>query len=162
MSSTRIIRSNSQHGTAVVEFALAFPLLWLLFAGAYQFGYTFYIYNALMTASANAAQLGSGLSYDVANPSAFTTSLQNVVVYGTTTAGTNPVIPNLSASNVSVAVNPTTGVSCNVSSSTLPCPQDITIAITNYTVNAIFTNFTFNGKPRVTVLFRGQLTCSTC
>ncbi len=115
-----------------------------------------------MTSAANAAELGSKLSYDVANPAAYSTSLQNLVVYGTTTAGTNPIVPNLSTSNVGVAVNPTTGPSCNAGSGTTPCPQDITITINSYTINAIFTNFALNGKPRVTVAYTGQVTCSTC
>lgn len=156
-------RSHLQRGNAMLEFAIAFPVFWLLFAGVYQFGYSFYIYNVLTTSAANAAELGSNLSYDVANPTAYTTSLQNLVVYGTTTAGSKPVVPNLSTSNVGVTVNPTSGASCNAGSgSTTPCPQVITITINSYTINAIFTNFALNGKPRVTVAYTGQVTCSTC
>ena len=60
------MRSHSRHGSAVIEFALGWSVLWLLFSGVYQFGYAFYTYNSLLTSVANAAELGSKLDYDTA------------------------------------------------------------------------------------------------
>jgi hypothetical protein len=100
---------------------------------------------------ANAAELGSKMTYDTASPSTFTTALKNMVVYGNTTAGTSSIVPGLSPSNVTVGVNPQGTM-----------PTDITITINNFTINALFTNFTFNGKPRATAVYMGQITCSTC
>jgi hypothetical protein len=74
-----------------------------------------------------------------------------MVVYGNTTAGTSPIVPGLSTSNVTVNVNP---------QGTLP--TDITITINNFTIDAVFARFTFNGKPRATAVYMGQITCSTC
>jgi hypothetical protein len=73
------------------------------------------------------------------------------VVYGNTTAGTSPIVPGLAVSNVTVGVNPEGNM-----------PTDITITINSFTINALFTNFTFNGKPRATAVYMGQITCSTC
>lgn len=145
------IKNQSERGNALLEFALGFSLLWALFAGIYQFGYSFYVYNSVMTSVANAAQLGSKMTYDTANTSQFTTALQNMVVYGNTTAGTAPIVPGLSTSNVNVNVNPQGAI-----------PTDITITINNFTIDAVFTQFTFNGKPRATTVYMGQITCSTC
>src|SRR4029077_2486257 len=93
---------KSQRGNALLEFALGFSLLWALFAGVYQFGYTFFIYNRLMTAVTNAAAVGSKLTYDTGNTSQFTDAVTNMVLYGSTTAGTSSIVPGLSSSNVSV------------------------------------------------------------
>ena len=147
----KTITKKSERGNALLEFALGWSILWALFAGIYQFGYSFYVYNTVLTSVADAAELGSKMTYDTASPSTFTTALQNMVVYGNTAAGTRSIVPGLSTSNVTVGVNPQGTM-----------PTDITITINNFTINALFTNFTFNGKPRATAVYMGQITCSTC
>ena len=142
---------KSQRGNAILEFAIGFSLLWALFAGVYQFGYTFFIYNRLMTAVTNAAAVGSKLTYDTGNTSQFTNAVTNMVLYGSTTAGSTPIVPGLSSSNVTVSVNPS-----NLA------PAYVTITINSFTVDALFHSFTFNGKPSVTMSYTGQVTCSTC
>jgi Flp pilus assembly protein TadG len=142
---------KSQRGNALLEFALGFSLLWALFAGVYQFGYTFFIYNRLMTAVTNAAAVGSKLTYDTGNTSQFTDAVTNMVLYGSTTAGTSSIVPGLSSSNVSVSVNAQNSI-----------PTNVTIAINNFTVDALFKTFAFNGKPSVTMAYIGQIRCSTC
>lgn len=147
----KTITNKSERGNALLEFALGFSILWALFGGVYQFGYSFYVYNTVLASVANAAELGSKMTYDTANPGRFTTALQNMVVYGDTTAGTTPIVPGLSTSNVSVNVNPQGTM-----------PTDVTITINNFTIDAVFTQFTFNGKPRATAVYMGNITCSTC
>jgi Flp pilus assembly protein TadG len=142
---------KSERGNALLEFALGFAVLWALFAGLYQFGYSFYVYNAVMTSVENAAELGSKMTYDTANPSHFTTAVTNMVLYGNTTAGTNPIVPGLSSSNVTVSLNLQNSI-----------PTDVTVSISNYSVDCLFTKFNFNGKPRATAVYMGQVTCSTC
>jgi len=144
-------KNKSERGNALLEFALGWSILWALFAGIYQFGYSFYVYNTVLTSVANAAELGSKMTYDTASPSTFTTALQNMVVYGNTTAGTSPIVPGLATSNVTVNVNPSGSI-----------PTDITITINSFTIDALFTKFTFNGKPRATAVYMGQISCSTC
>jgi len=99
-------RGKPQQGNALLEFAIGWPVLWLIFAGVYEFGYSFYVYNALQLAVANAAELGSQLDYDVGdtgNPTSFQAKLQNMVVYGDEAAGTAPIVPGLTTANVNVA-----------------------------------------------------------
>ena len=145
------LRRNSERGHAVLEFALGWSLLWIMFSGVYQVGYAFYVYNVLMTSVAGAAQLGARLGYDMASPSAYTTKLKNMVVYGDTTAGTTPIVPNLTTGNVNVTMSPATGT-----------PQDVTVTISSYTINGLFTSYTLTNKPRATMLYYGQISCSTC
>jgi len=147
----RTRKNKSERGNALLEFALGFSVLWALFAGIYQFGYSFYIYNTMLTSVGNAAELGSKMTYDTASPSTYTSALKNMVVYGNTTAGTTPIVPGLATSNVTVTVNPAGGI-----------PTDLTITINNFTIDAVFTRFTFNGKPRGTAVYMGNIICSTC
>ena len=146
-----INKRKSQRGNAIIEFALAWSVLWLVFSGVYQFGYSFYIYNRLMTAVADAAQLGAKIGYDTGSPSSYTAKLKNMVVYGDETAGTSPIVPGLATSNVSVTLTPSTGI-----------PQFVTVSIGSYTINALFGHITLTGKPRATAQYMGLLSCSTC
>src|ERR1700686_488011 len=82
------IGKPSERGNALLEFALGWSVLWLVFSGVFQFGYSFYTYNVLMTAVANAPEIGSKLSYDTGTPATYTTALKNMVLYGDTAAGT--------------------------------------------------------------------------
>ena len=147
----KTIKNKSERGNALLEFALGWSILWALFAGIYQFGYTFYVYNTVLTSVANAAELGSKMTYDTASPTTYSDALKNMVVYGSTTAGTTPIVRGLATSNVTVTVNLAGTI-----------PSDVTITINNYSIDAVFTTFTFNGKPRATTVFMGQVSCSTC
>ena len=143
---------RSERGNAMLEFALGFSVFWMLFSGVYQIGYAYYIYDRLAVATTNAAELGSRLTYDTSNPSAFTTSLKNMVLYGSETAGTYPVVPGLTAANVAVDAHPDgNGV-----------PHYVTVNITGYTINALFASFSLPNKPGATGLYYGQYTCSGC
>src|SRR5579871_2198000 len=144
-------RRRSQRGNAMLEFACGWFIVWLLFAGIYEFGYSFYVYNVLLSSVNGAAQLGSKLDYDTGAPSTYTTALQNMVLYGDETAGTKTLIPGLLSTNVSVTVNLSGGY-----------PTDVTVKIINFSLNTFFQTFTFNGKPRVTQLYMGHVVCASC
>ena len=134
-----------------MEFAVAWVVLWLLFSGVYQFGYGFYCYNVLMTAVTNAATLGAKLDYDTGASTSYTTSLQNMVVYGDTSTGSKTQLPGLTTANVNVAVTLVGGY-----------PADVTVSIQNFTVNAIFASMTWSGKPRATFPYVGHVLCASC
>lgn len=153
-SNKRRNSKRSERGNAVLEFALGWSILWLLFYGSYQFGYAFYVYNRLMTAVTNAAELGSKIGYDTASPSSYTTALQNMVLYADETVPNNPspIVSGLAAANVNV----------NVALDANGIPRDVTITIVNYSINTFFTNISLNNKPRATTMYYGQVSCSTC
>ncbi len=135
----------------MLEFAIAFPLLWACFAGLFQMGYTFYVYNALMTSVANAAALGAKMNYDLSQTDRFNAALKNMVVYGNTTTGNTPIVAGLSTANVSVSVNAQASI-----------PTAVTVSIQNYSIDAVFTRFTFSGKPRATMPYMGVIDCTGC
>jgi hypothetical protein len=134
----------------MLEFAIGWAVLWYIFTGVYQFGYAFYLYNVLQTATANAAELGSKMTYDTGDPSSYQTKLKNMVVYGDETTGTFPLVPGLTTAKVNVTANP------------VDYPTDITVTVTGYTIDAFFTKFTLTNKPRATVQFYGQVSCAGC
>lgn len=123
-----------------------------MFAGLYQFGYSFYVYNRLQTAVADAAELGSKIDYDTSNPDTFQQKLQNMVVYGDETSGTSPIVPGLSTSNVNV----------NVTLDAQSIPRYVTVSIQNYAINSIFNRLTLNNKPQASTKYYGNILCSTC
>ncbi|HLG99412.1 MAG TPA: TadE/TadG family type IV pilus assembly protein [Bryobacteraceae bacterium] len=150
-----VSKRKRQRGNALVEFAIGWSVLWAIFAGVWQFGYSFYIYNLLQTAVADAAELGAKMDYDIAdtaNPTQFQQKLQNMVVYADETAGTNPIVPGIAISNVSVAVT--------LDSQSMP--RAVTVSITNYRISAVIGNFMLINKPRATTKYYGTITCSTC
>lgn len=144
-------KSTSQIGHAVLEFALGWAVLWMLFTGVYQFGYGLYVYNLAEMAVSNAAAMGSSMTYDTSRTAQFTSALQNMVVYGQTTAGATPIVPGLSTANVTVNVHLQNSI-----------PVYLTIGLNDFSIDALFTRFTLQGKPRVTTVFMGKVTCSTC
>lgn len=148
MSST----NRNQRGSALVEFALSFFVVWLLFSGVYSFGYAFYVYNRLQTAVANASLLAAVYDYDASSTSAYTNAIKNMVVFGDTTAGTTPIVPGLTASNVVVSM----GTDANA------VPRDVQVSISNYPINAVFRTITLVNKPRAIARYTGRWQCSSC
>ena len=49
-------RRAAKSGSATVEFALSFLLLWAFMSGAFRVGYSIYVYQSLVSAVASAAR----------------------------------------------------------------------------------------------------------
>jgi hypothetical protein len=128
-------RARTSGGNAIIEFALVFPLIFTIFTGVFQFGYSLYIYNELQTAVRSGARYASALAYQSSGGSpaaAYSEAVKNTVVYGSPTASGSPVVPGLNISHVSVA-------------------------ITNYSLNALFRSYALTGKPAATFEYVGRL-----
>jgi Flp pilus assembly protein TadG len=137
-------KNSSRRGSVAVEFALSFAALWAIFAGVFQFGYSMYVYNSLTGAVADAAMFAARADFDDPDH-LFVTRLKNFVVYGSPDRGTKPLAPGLKPDNVNVTwTKDASGY-----------PLAITISITGYSLDTIFSRYAFNGKPRTTVPFLG-------
>ncbi|MCS6952617.1 MAG: pilus assembly protein [Bryobacterales bacterium] len=138
----------TRRGNAILEFALSFGLLFSVFAGVFQFGYTFVIYNNLQTAVRAGARYASLRVYDssTSTPSAaYLAEVRNVVIYGNP-AGTGPRrAPGLRPEQVQVTISMDRNV-----------PKEVSVAIVGYTVDAAVRSFTLNGKPKVTMPYMGR------
>jgi len=145
--SSKVQRGGFRRGNSILEFAIAAGVLVPAFAGTFQFGYTFFTYDKLDTAIRGGARYASMRSYDssTSTPSTtFLTAVQNMVVYGNTAGTGNPVAAGLKTANVQVLPVMNGKV-----------PRAMTVQITGYTVDAIFTRFTFNAKPSTTFSYTG-------
>lgn len=142
----RLRRRRNQGGSAMVEFALGAGMLVAVFAGIFEFGYAFYLYNNLVAAVDNGARYAAYRTYDsdTATPTAaFSTAVKNMVVYGQPTTGTKAVAPGLAASNVVLTPIFTNSV-----------PTGMQVSLTGYSLNAVFKTFTIN-KPVATYPYLG-------
>jgi len=141
-------RLRRRNGNVMIEFALGSGIMLAAFTGTFRFGYTFLQYNNLQNAVARGARFASLAPYDSATvtpTTAFTTKVQNMVLYGSTTAGATPVLPGLTAANVTVT--PYFGP--------LGIPTKMTVSITGYTINSIFASSTLTNKPQVMYAYQG-------
>jgi len=140
----------------MIEFALASFVLIPLFIGTFQFGYTFYVYNLLCTqmrAGARYASLKTFYGSDT-NYSNLKAAVKNMVMFGNpTNDGTTKLIePGLTVDQIDVKV---LGVN-NADASATNVPSYVTVTTKNYSVNAVITTFTFNGKPIVRFPYLGR------
>jgi len=146
----------------MVEFALSATLLTSVFTGVFQYGYSMYMYNELVEAVRAGPRYASlaniSNSGDGSIPTAFSTAVKNMVVYGTPSPGNSPtpVVPNLGTGQVSVNVV--------FDSSPGKVPQTVTVSINSYTIDAIVKTYTITGKPALTMPYFGQYCASgtTC
>ena len=132
-------RSDGRRGAAMFEFALSFMVVFSLFAGTFQWGYTFYVYNTLVSQVRAGARYASSQSYN----SDTETAVKNVVVYGTSkpSPGAQPCVTGLATSNVSLSASPN--------------DQTVTVSITGFTINAVFGKFALEGRPNATFPYSG-------
>jgi len=139
--------ARNRDGNAMVEFAIGSGVLVAAFTGTFQFGYTFLQYNNLENAVARGARYASLVLYDSATttPSdAFKTAVKNMVLYGSKTAGTSPVLPGLTTGNVNLSVTFTNGI-----------PSAMTVSVSGYTIDSIFATTALTNKPQVAYAYQG-------
>ncbi len=101
--------SQTQRGVAMVEFAIALPLLLLLLLGIAEFGRMLFQYNTLLQANRDAVRYLAGNAWNktlgqVAIDSGLQSRTKNVAVYGVPTAvAGREVVPGLTTGDVQVS-----------------------------------------------------------
>jgi len=105
---TSIQGRQKQSGMAIIEFTIALPLMLILFVGTAEVGRLLYDYNTLTKAQrtgarhlATHAETGNTDIY-VVSGSQYATEATNLVVFGTIDGSGTPLLPNLSAANVTL------------------------------------------------------------
>lgn len=109
-----------QQGVAMVEFAIALPLLLLLLFGIAEFGRMLFQYNSLLQASRDAGRYAASEAWNatlgqVELGAALQTQVKNVALYGAPSAAGTPVVPGLTAANVQVSAVGTEHVQVSIS-----------------------------------------------
>lgn len=135
----------------MLELAVSAGVMVSCLVGTFQFGYTFYTYNQLVTAVGNGARYAAQRTYrtgtdqDVERGNA---AIRNMVVYGDAqpSPGATPVVPKLTPAQVDIRWELAgDGV-----------PLNVNVGIKGYTMDAIFRAFTFDGRPSVQFPYIGH------
>lgn len=143
--------SRSEKGHAMLELAISAGVLVTCLAGTFQFGYTFYVYNQLVSAVGNGARYAAQRTYRGATPDDIDrgkAAIRNMVVYGDAqpVSDATPAVTGLKPEQVEVEwIAPRGGA-----------PEAVDVSIRGYTVNAIFKAYTFDRKPFVEFPFIGR------
>jgi Flp pilus assembly protein TadG len=141
-----------ERGHAMLELAISAGVMVSCLVGTFQFGYTFYTYNQLVTAVGNGARYAAQRTYssgieDVERGNA---AIRNMVVYGDAQPAPEaaPVVPKLTPAEVDVRWDLAGDGT----------PLNVNVAIKGYTTDAIFRSFTFDGRPSVQFPYVGKST----
>ncbi len=141
------MRRGNQRGHAMLELALSAGVMVACLGGVFEFGYTFYVYNQLVSAVGNGARYASVRPYR-SDPEKSKAAIQNMVVYGEAKPSptATPIAKDLKPENVEVFW--TTGSD--------GAPEAVHVSVQNYKLDALFGAFEFSGRPSVEFPFIGR------
>jgi len=136
----------------MLELAVSAAVMVSCLAGTVQFGYTFYIYNQLVTAVGNGGRYAAMRTYRAASPGDIEkgkAAIRNMVVYGDARPERNtpPQVVNLRPEQIQVDW---------VTDASGGQPSAVNVSITDYTVDAVFGMVRFAGRPAVEYPFVGR------
>jgi len=138
----------------MIELAFSAGVMIACLSGTFQFGYTFYVYDELVSAVGNGARYAASRTYRAASPADVEkgkAAIRNLVVYGNSRPepGASPIAPNLKPENVQVSwVTDEKPTAVNVTA--------VNVTIVNYSVGAMFGSFTFDHRPVAQFPFVGR------
>jgi Flp pilus assembly protein TadG len=140
-----------ERGHAMIELAVCAGVMMACLAGTFQFGYTFYLYDQLVSAVGNGARYAASAS--AANVEKTNSAIRNQVVYGNPQPAPDavPVTPNLKPENVQV-----TWVVSDKTAGEKGAPDAVNVTIVKYSVGAMFGSFTFDHRPLAEFPFVGR------
>ena len=136
----------------MIELAISAAVMVSCLGGTVQFGYTFYIYNELVSAVGNGGRYAAMRTYRSASPVDIEkgkAAIRNMVVYGDArpAPGTPPQVANLRPEQVRVDW---------IKDESGDKPGFVDVSIADYTVDAAFGIFRFTGRPAVEYPFVGR------
>lgn len=145
------MRRERQRGHAMLELAASLGVMVSFLAGTFQFGYTFYVYNQLVTAVGNGGRYAAMRTYRAATAQDLEKgdqAIRNMVVYGDARPAPEavPVVANLTPEQVEV----------HWIIGAAGAPEAVAVSIRNFRVNAVFKAFTFSGRPGVEFPYLGK------
>lgn len=131
---------KQRRGSVFLEFTICVPLLVLLFLGAWNYGYAFWLYNTVEQAVRAGGRFASVQTYrapeGAAPDAAYLTAVRNVVVYGNPAGGKEPIVPSLTTDKVFAQVVFDNKV-----------PSTVRVWVQGYTLPGLFSRIDLQGKP---------------
>ena len=109
-------KKESQRGIATIEFAVTAAFFFMMLVAVVAGGHFFWTHNALVEATRRGARYAADQCPDTApfascaDRATTLDRVKNVVLYDSSTAGTSPVIPDLTTSMVTVTYSSDFGV----------------------------------------------------
>lgn len=145
------LRNRRERGHAMIELALSAGVMIACLSGTFQFGYTFYVYDQLVTAVGNGARYASGRTYRAASDTDVergNAAIRNMVVFGNPqpAADAAAITPNLKPENVQV----------NWIKGENGTPSAVDVSIVHYKLNAVFASFDFTQRPLAEFPYLGR------
>ena len=142
---------KGERGHAMLELAVSAGVMVSCLVGTFEFGYTFYAYNQLVTAVGDGARYAAQRTYRAATDQDVergNAAIRNMVVYGDPQAapGSTPVLPTLTPSEVEVRWDLAGD----------GAPLNVNVSIKGYTMDAIYRSYNFNGRPSVQFPYVGK------
>jgi len=108
------MKRRAESGIATIEFAVTFAFFFLMIVAIVSGAHLFFTHNALVESTRRGARYAALLAKPAtgacANNSTTVDPVKNMVLYGTPTAGTSPLVVNLQPSNVTVCYSSDYGV----------------------------------------------------
>jgi Flp pilus assembly protein TadG len=95
MKQSKVFHSN-ERGATLVEYSIAVMVFMVAMFAVIEFGRAIWVHNALSDAARRGAR------YAVLHSANDVADVKNVVVFGDPAGGSQPTVPNLSTTNVSV------------------------------------------------------------
>ena len=126
-------KQHPQQGVALIELALAVPLMLLLSMIVIEFGRALYEYNTVTKSARDAVRYLSTktLNTEDQTPAILCADAKKLVVYGRIGTGSTPLAPGLK----------TGGVSCNwQTTGSLPLIDTVTVTVTGYRFKSMVSN----------------------
>ncbi len=144
-------RGHAQHGHAMIELTVAATVMLAFLGGTVQFGYSFYLYNQLVTAVANGARYAASRTYRSASRPDVekgANAIRNMVVYGDPHPAPDaaPVLPGLKPEQIDVKwiLDPA------------GTPEFVDVVVSKHQINALFGTLELNSRPFVEYPYIGR------
>lgn len=137
-----------QSGHAMIELAVSAAVMVTCIAGTFQFGYTFYVYNQLVTAVGNGGRYAAVRTYHAREIDKDKQAIRNIVVYGDPQPAPDarPVVAGLTPDLIDVNWTVESG-----------SPSAVSIAIRDFSIDAVFGKFAFHNRPGVEFPYVGSI-----
>lgn len=140
--------TGRRRGSAILELTFSASFLVALLAGAVQYGHTFFVYGQLQEAVRNGARYASMRPFTAGSPACIVKmqdDVRGMVADASKAVGLNPSQVTVTYQTDSKGV-----------------PDAVTVSIDGFTVDALFSIYTFRGKPSITVPYLGRYAPTEC